>query len=108
MLADIMDMITYPVVQFLLMLKDERITAYLGVSVLGIAVTCMIIMIVFNALVNRVDAGGSAASILRTQDIKRQRAERADRAADRESYEYYERNRERSEKYARIYKDRHK
>lgn len=105
MLADIMDMITYPVVQFLLMLKDERITSYLGVSVLGIAVTCMIIMIVFNALVNRVDVGSTAASIMRTQDVKRQRA---DRASDRESYAYYERNRERSEKFDRIYKDRHK
>lgn len=82
MLADIIDLIMFPVGQFLLMLKDSRIESYLGVSVLGIAVTCMIIMIVFNALVNRVDVGGTAASIMRTQDVKRQRA---DRASERES-----------------------
>lgn len=101
MLGQILDLITFPVTQFLLMLKDDRITSYLGVSVLGIAVTCMIVMIVFNALVSTVDVGGTAASIMRTQDVKRQRTER-------DSYEYYERNRERSEKFARIYKGRHK
>lgn len=52
-----MDVITFPVMQLLLMLKDDRITSYLGVSVLGIAVTCMIIMIVFKALVSTVNAG---------------------------------------------------
>lgn len=63
MLSQIMDLITYPVVQLLLMLKDERITSYLGVSVLGIAVTCMITLIVFRALVSTVNAGDVAASI---------------------------------------------
>lgn len=57
-----MDVITFPVMQLLLMLKDDRITSYLGVSVLGIAVTCMIIMIVFKALVSTVNAGDYAAS----------------------------------------------
>lgn len=73
MLADIMDMITYPFVQFLLMLKDERITSYLGVSVLGIAVTCMIIMIVFHALVSTVS---SNAFVLGSRLSRRDRAER--------------------------------
>lgn len=82
MLADIMDMITYPVVQFLLMLKDERITGYLGVSVLGIAVTCMITLIVFHALVNNVNAGWSAASILNTKDKIRSKSERNKRNSD--------------------------
>lgn len=63
MLGQMMDAISFPVVQLLLMLKDERITAYLGVSVLGIAVTCMIVLIVFRALVSTVNPGEVAASI---------------------------------------------
>lgn len=64
MLGQMMDVISFPVVQLLLMLKDERITAYLGVSVLGIAVTCMIVLIVFRSLVSTVNAGDLAASAL--------------------------------------------
>lgn len=60
MLGQILDLISFPITQFLLMLKDDRITSYLGVSVLGIAVTCMITMIVFNSLVSTVSSDVSS------------------------------------------------
>lgn len=107
MLADIIDLIMFPVGQFLLMLKDSRIESYLGVSVLGIAVTCMITMIVFNALISRINVGDSAASILNAKDVISKRDAAARDRAHRESYEYYEAQRQRREEYARIYKDRH-
>lgn len=78
MLPDIMDMITYPVVQFLLMLKDENIESYLGVSVLGIAVTCMIVLIVFKALVPTVNS--NIASLPTTiAKVKKDRSERTEK-----------------------------
>jgi hypothetical protein len=78
MLADIMDMITFPVVQFLLMLKDENISSYLGVSVLGIAVTCMIVLIVFKALVSTVNS--NIASLPTTiARVKKDRSERSEK-----------------------------
>lgn len=54
MLSDMMDLILYPVGELLKLLVDNRITSYLGVSVLGIAVTCACALIVVSALVNRV------------------------------------------------------
>lgn len=78
MLSDIMDMITFPVVQFLLMLKDENIQSYLGVSVLGIAVTCMIVLIVFRALVPTVNS--NIASLPTTiAKVKKDRSERTEK-----------------------------
>lgn len=74
MLGQILDLITFPITQFLLMLKDDRITSYLGVSVLGIAVTCMIILIVFNALVSTVDVSGFA-SVLNRRDRVRSKSD---------------------------------
>lgn len=74
MLGQILDLITFPITQFLLMLKDARITSYLGVSVLGIAVTCMITMIVFNALVSTVDVSGFA-SVLNRRDRLRSKSD---------------------------------
>lgn len=78
MLSDIMDMITFPVVQFLLMLKDENIESYLGVSVLGIAVTCMIVLIVFKALVPTVNS--NIASLPTTiAKVKKDRSDRTEK-----------------------------
>lgn len=70
MLGQILDLITFPITQFLLMLKDDRITSYLGVSVLGIAVTCMIVLIVFNALVSTVDVSGFASALNRRDRVR--------------------------------------
>lgn len=87
MLGDIIDMILIPVKNYLDMLLDERITSYLGVSVLGIAVTCMITLIVVAALVNRINAGAGAASIMNTQDTIRRREERQAARQERVSKE---------------------
>lgn len=77
MLGQIIDLILFPVKELLKLFLDERLTSYLGVSVIGIAVTCMITVIVVSALVNRVNAGELAASIINSKDRQKAREERS-------------------------------
>lgn len=63
MLGTYIDIILYPVRQLLGLLVDPRLTEHLGVSVLGIAVTSAIVLIVVTALVTRINAGDLANSV---------------------------------------------
>lgn len=59
MLGTYIEIILYPVRKYLEMLTDTVIASHLGVSVLGIAVTCAITIILVNALVYRINVGYS-------------------------------------------------
>lgn len=83
MLSHVINIILYPVKELLKLLVDDRITSYLGVSPMAIAVTCMITLIVVAALVHRVNAGTEAASILHTKDLNRRREEIRSSRSDR-------------------------
>lgn len=60
MLGRLFDTILYPVVELLKLLDDQRITDYLGVSLISCIVTCMIMLIVIKALVNPSAIGSMA------------------------------------------------
>lgn len=68
MLGTYIDIILYPVTKYLDMLLDVTIKNHLGVSVLGIAVTCAITIIVVTALVYRINAGASLGRGLLRRD----------------------------------------
>lgn len=80
MLGTYIDIILYPVQKYLDMLLDVTIKNHLGVSVLGIAVTCAITMIVVTALVYRINAGAALSSgLLRRDHYNSQKSNRSDR-----------------------------
>lgn len=62
MLGRLFDTILYPVVELLKLLDDQRITDYLGVSLISCIVTCMIMLIVIRALVNPSAIGTSLST----------------------------------------------
>lgn len=64
MLGTYIDIILYPVRELLQLLVDPRLTEHLGVSVLGIAVSSAIVLIVVTALVTRINAGDLANSVI--------------------------------------------
>ena len=74
MLGQIFDMILYPVQECLKMLTDSRITSYLGVSLMGCIVTCMLAMIVVRALINPSAIGSMAVE---RENIKTAKANKA-------------------------------
>lgn len=78
MLGTYIDIVLYPIRQLLNLLVDSRLTEHLGVSVLGIAVTSAIVMIVVTALVTRINAGDLANSVFSVVHHK-------DRANNRDS-----------------------
>lgn len=57
MLAEYFDLVVYILKNLLLMLRDEAIESFLGVSVIGCIVTAMCIIIVIRALINPVGLG---------------------------------------------------
>lgn len=78
MIGSIIDMILFPVSKLIELLQSDAIESYLGVSVLGIAVTVMITFIVFRALVSTVASnsaafGGSLARSSRSDRIRREK-----------------------------------
>lgn len=68
MLGTYIEIILYPVKKYLEMLTDTVLASHLGVSVLGIAVTSAIAMIVVTALVYKINAGSSYAAALNLND----------------------------------------
>lgn len=68
MLSQLFDLIIFPIKECLKMLVDDRITAYLGVSVMECIVTGMIALIVIRALVT---PAGVGSSIVRTENAVR-------------------------------------
>lgn len=59
MLSQLFDLIIFPIKECLKMLIDDRITAYLGVSVMECIVTGMLALIVIRALVTPAGLGSS-------------------------------------------------
>ena len=62
MLTDLFTLVLLPIEECLKLLIDDRITAYLGVSVMSCIVTGMIMLIVFRALVNPTAIGNMAVT----------------------------------------------
>lgn len=63
MFGQILDLILFPIKEFLKLLVDDRITDYLGFSVMAGIVTCVITLIVIKALVNTTYVGEGTNSI---------------------------------------------
>lgn len=57
MFGQILDLILFPIKEFLKLLVDDRISDYLGFSVMAGIVTCVITLIVIKALVNTTYVG---------------------------------------------------
>lgn len=78
MLGQIFDMILLPIQEYLKMLADTKIETYLGVSLIGCIVTCMLTLIVIRALVNPSAIGSMAVE---RENIKTAKANKAAREA---------------------------
>lgn len=92
MLGTYIEIILYPVKKYLDMLMDATIRSHLGVSVLAIAVTGAISLILVNALVYRINAGGAAGTAFRVKSYQDQVSLNQQRAAAKANYKpgYYQ------------------
>lgn len=60
MLSQLFDLVLTPIQECLKLLVDDRITAYLGVSLMSCIVTAMLMLVVVRALVNPSAIGSMA------------------------------------------------
>lgn len=70
MLSEYFDLVVYILKNLLLMLRDEAIESFLGVSVIGCIVTAMCIIIVIRALINPVGLGSGIIGFENTINSK--------------------------------------
>lgn len=70
MLGTYIDIILYPIQKYFEILLDSTIKNHLGVSILGIAVTCAIVAIITTALVYKINPGGAAAHAVNVSNFR--------------------------------------
>lgn len=86
MLSQLFTLVLTPIEECLKMLVDDRITAYLGVSVMSCIVTALIMLIVVRALVNPTAIGTMAVDRENIITAKENKASAIENATNRNKF----------------------